>query len=63
MKAHADPLDVGLVVAEKLPDVAVGVGLRDLREGEDFAHHEQHDETAIRIDGEVPPLIERGCRG
>ena len=43
VEAHADPFDVGLVVAEELPDVAVRVGLRYLRKGHHFAHHEQHD--------------------
>ena len=66
VQAHAGPLDVGLVVGEELPDVAVREGLGDFGKREDFAHHEEHDETAVGVDGEVAALIEGGggsCSG
>jgi len=57
MEAHAGPLDVRLVKAEELPDGVVGEGLRDLTEAHDFTHHEQHDEAAVCVNGDVALLL------
>ena len=53
VQAEAGPFDVGLVVGEDVPEEAVGVGAGDGGEIEDLAHHEQHDEAAVGVDGDV----------
>ncbi len=56
VEAHAGPLDVGLVEGEDAPEVAAGEGLRDFGELQDFAHHEEHDEATVGVDGDVAAL-------
>ena len=53
VEAHADPLDVGLIKREYLPDGVCREGFGDLGEAEDFSSHEEHDQAAIGVDGEV----------
>ena len=53
VKAHAGPWDMGLVESQDAPEQAAGICARHGGKSHDLAHHEQHHETAISIDGDV----------
>ena len=53
VKSHACPFDVGLVEGEDAPEHAMRKGAGDLGEAHHFAHHQQHDQPAIGVDGHV----------
>ena len=53
VQAHAGPLGVGLVEAQKLPNGIVGERLCYVRQLQDFRHHQQHDQAAVSVDGYI----------
>ena len=59
MKRAARPLHMTLVIAQEIPEPISWEGLRHFGEAQHFGHHQQHDESAIRIDGDV---ARRGSR-
>ena len=53
VKSHACPFNVSLVEGEDAPEDAMGKGASHLGEAHDLAHHQQHDQPAIGIDGNI----------
>lgn len=53
MERAADPGDVGLVEGEEIENRVARIGAGEGGEAQDFGHHEEHDEAAVGVDGEV----------
>jgi len=53
VQAHSRPFDVRLVVGQDAPERAVGEGLPHLPEVHHLAHHEQHDQSAVGVYGDI----------
>ena len=48
---------MGLVETEKLPDGIAGERVSYLRKTKDSRHHQQHDQAAVGVDGNVALLL------
>ena len=53
MERAARPFHVCLIVRQNRPEPISGKGSGDPRQLQYLRHHQQHDETAIRIQGDV----------
>jgi hypothetical protein len=49
----AGPIDVRLVVGEHVQKPISGEAFRNVGKLEHFRHHEQHDKSAVGVDGEI----------
>ena len=53
VKRAAGPVDMGLVVRQKMPEQVPRISLSHLSQPQNFGQHQEHDKTAKRIDCDV----------